>query len=420
MVQLNRRPLLALAPLAALSACAGPSGDDRVTPSADPGAGHGSDGPDTASSDGGGAAASDGGGTSASDSGSHADTAQAGSAAEAAADRLSTRDLAAQLVLIGVTAGAGVPTAVLRENPVGGVFFIGIWKEKRTVEDTLAQIRDALGTAVAPLCAVDQEGGQIRMLRGDAARNTPSAEKLGKGGPDTVRTAYMSIGEDLSARGFSCALAPVADVVDPSLANGNAPVGDLDRGFGTDPDQVAACVDTAVRALDQQGIAATLKHFPGLGRIEQNTDHSADGIHDTATERGDAFLEPFRVGIDAGARLVMLSSAIYPKLDPDSPAMFSPRIVTDVLRGDLGFDGLVITDDIGAAKAVAHVPVPQRAVRLLEAGGDAVLTADPSLAAELIDAITAWAQQGAEQKERLRASALRMLRLKEELGLLDG
>ncbi|MDN5820111.1 MAG: glycoside hydrolase family 3 protein, partial [Brachybacterium sp.] len=122
-------------------------------------------------------------------------------------------------------------------------------------------------------------------------------------------------------------------------------------------------------------------------------------------------------GIEAGAGLVMMSSAIYPRVEPEVPAMFSAAAIEDLLRGELGFSGLVVSDDVGAAEAVASVPVPERATRLLAAGGDVVLTADASLAGELVDAIQDWAEQGEEQARRVRESAGRMLALKEELGL---
>src|SRR5690606_17211556 len=176
------------------------------------------------------------------------------------------------------------------------------------------------------------------------------------------------------------AFAPVADVVDPDPGDGNAPVGALGRGFGTDPQQVGECMVAAVEALHGEGIAASLKHFPGLGRVTENTDFSAQGIEDDVTSPEDPFLDSFRAGIDAGAEIVMMSSAIYPWIEPDVPAMFSRAAIQDLLRGQLGFDGLVVTDDIGAARAVADVPVAERATRLLEAGGDVLVTADPSIA----------------------------------------
>ena len=404
---MRRRHLLALAPAAALAACTSPEED-----------------PASPGGDGGGAAPSDGGdgGTAPSDGdpsdGEEPTTTAPPSAAEQLLEGLSPRELAGQLVLVGIAAGSEVPPATFEEHHAGGIFLLQVWESAKQVD---AVVDSALALArpeLPPLLAVDQEGGQVRMLRGDAARETASAETLGAEGPQAVADAYTSIGEDLSARGLHVALSPVADVVDPELGDANEPVGGLDRGFGTDPAHVADCVTAAVEALSEQGIGATLKHFPGLGRVEQNTDFSAEGIEDTTTAPEDPFLESFRAGIDAGAQLVMMSSAIYPRIEPDVPAMFSAAAIQDLLRDGLGFEGLVVTDDIGAAQAVADVPVAERATRLLEAGGDAVLTADPSLTGELVDAIEEWAGRGEEQEQRVRESAGRMLALKEELGLL--
>jgi beta-N-acetylhexosaminidase len=265
---------------------------------------------------------------------------------------------------------------------------------------------------LVPLVCVDQEGGQIRMLRGDAATRTDSAADLGAQGEDAVAEAYGTIGEDLSSLDIRVAFAPVADVVDPDLGEANAPVGALGRGFGTDPEEVGACVSAAVGALHDQGVAATLKHFPGLGRVRENTDFSSEDITDETTTADDPFLDSFRAGIDAGAELVMLSSAVYPRIDEDNPAMFSRAVVTDLLRGDLGFAGLVITDDIGAAAAVQDIPVADRATRLLEAGGDMVITADPTLAGDLVDAIEEWAEEDQENEDQVRESAARVVRLR--------
>ncbi|MFD4006171.1 glycoside hydrolase family 3 N-terminal domain-containing protein [Brachybacterium paraconglomeratum] len=404
---MRRRHLLALAPAAALAACTS-SEEDPASPGGD----------------GGGAAPSDGGdgGTAPSDGdpsdGEEPTTTAPPSAAEQLLEGLSPREIAGQLVLVGIAAGSEIPTATFEEHHAGGIFLLQVWESAEQVDAVVDSAFSLARPELPPLLAVDQEGGQVRMLRGDAARETASAETLGAEGPQAVADAYTSIGEDLSARGLHVALSPVADVVDPELGDANEPVGGLDRGFGTDPEQVADCVTTAVEALSEQGIGATLKHFPGLGRVEQNTDFSAEGIEDTTTGPEDPFLESFRAGIDAGAQLVMMSSAIYPRIEPDVPAMFSAAAIQDLLRDGLGFEGLVVTDDIGAAQAVADVPVAERATRLLEAGGDAVLTADPSLTGELVDAIEEWAGRGEEQEQRVRESAGRMLALKEALGLL--
>lgn len=404
---MRRRAILAGIPAVALAACTtGPTGTDGPTDGTSPA--QGSD-----------PAPSDAGGTTAASTASPSPTLPP--AVERALGTLDTRAQAGQLVLVGVTAGSSLPSAAFTDRGVGGLFLLGRWTSADAVRQVLDAAREAGAAAAAgigPLLAVDQEGGQVRMLRGDAARDTASAASLAEQGTGAVREAYAGIGQDLAALGLGLDLAPVADVVDPALGDDNDPVGALDRGFGTDPAAVSPCVEAAVAGLAESGVASCLKHFPGLGRVTGNTDHTDTGIEDAVTGPGDPYLDPFRAGIAAGAGVVMVSSAVYPRIEADVPAMFSRAAVQDLLRGDLGFDGLVITDDIGAAAAVRSVPVGERATRFLDAGGDMVLTADPGLAGPLVDAIVAWADETPDGAARLRASATRALILKESLGLL--
>lgn len=323
---------------------------------------------------------------------------------------LSPRDAAAQHIFIAVPQGSNPDLG----TTVGGFFLLERWHSDTEIHSALTTINNA-GFPIAPIAAVDQEGGQIRMLRSEAFPKTPSAQELGMGSPEAVHTAYSEMGAALHNAGIHLALAPVADTVDPELGKKNAPVGALKRGFGTEPDHVAACVSSAVSALNAAGVQATLKHFPGLGRVANNTDHSANDITDPTTAPGDPFLDPFTAGINAGASTVMLSSAVYPKIDGDNPAMFSRAVVTDLLRGELGFTKVAMTDDIGAAKAVQDIPVKERVRKFLAAGGDIAISADPGLAEKMVDA----AQKCRERNPReAHASLVRILELKKECGLL--
>ncbi len=413
---MRRRQLLALSPALALAACTSPEqgdGADPVLP-ADPEA--------TSGGEEKGSNPTRGEGTGSGDETEQTEPAPGpwdpSEQVTGLLEQLNPREVAGQLVMVGITAGSTLPSEILREHHAGGIFLLDVWRDPDQVDAMVAAAREGSRPELPPLVAVDQEGGQVRMLRGDAARRTPSAEELGEAGPDAVGDAYTSIGEDLAARGIQVAFSPVADVVDPALGPANEPVGGLGRGFGTDPAHVGDCVRAAVQSLHDAGTGATLKHFPGLGRVEQNTDHSAEGIIDDTTTIEDPFLDSFRAGIDAGAELVMLASATYAQIDSEAPAMFSRAVVTDLLRDRLGFEGVAVTDDIGAAKAVAAVPVPERATRFLDAGGDVLLTADPTITGQLVDAIQEWASRGPEQEQRVRESAARMLTLKERRGLL--
>ena len=123
--------------------------------------------------------------------------------------------------------------------------------------------------------------------------------------------------------------------------------------------------------MRQAGIATTVKHFPGLGRVVGNTDHTAS-VDDTVTTRHDPYLEPFAKAIDAGVPFVMVSLATYTEIDPHHLAVFSPTIIRDMLRGDLGFDGVVMSDSMTAA-AVASIPPATRAIDFVYAGGDMIV-----------------------------------------------
>ena len=232
-------------------------------------------------------------------------------------------------------------------------------------------------------------------------------------------TAFGStLAQELRAAGVNVNLAPVADTVPPTMTETNAPIGKYRREFGTDPAVVAAAVPPVVSALQNGGVVATVKHFPGLGRITGNTDVTAVGITDSIATALDPHLDPFRAGIAAGVGMVMVSSARYPKLDDANPAMFSRAIVTDLLRTSLGFDGVIVTDDVGAAKAVAAIPVPDRAVRFLAAGGDLVLTASAAQVPSMIAAIKARAANDPTFAADIEQSVRRVLALKTRFGLI--
>ncbi len=172
-----------------------------------------------------------------------------------------------------------------------------------------------------------------------------------------------------------------------------------------------------MRGLSDGGVAATVKHFPGLGRVRANTDTTA-GVTDAITRRHDPYLEPFRAAIEADAPFVMMSSARYTRLDPRQPAAFSPYVVGRMLRGDLGFDGVVISDDLARARQVARFPPAERALRFIGAGGDVVLTVDPAPLPAMYRAVLGKARRNADFRAQVRASALRVLTAKQEQGLL--
>jgi beta-N-acetylhexosaminidase len=325
-----------------------------------------------------------------------------------------------QLLMVGAQSGA--PSAaldpVLTGQHAGGIVLLGTWNGAAAVTAATRYwqpVGRAAAGGVGLLVAADQEGGQVRHLRGSGFTATPSALSQGKAG--TAGPNAVTVARELSAVGVNVDLAPVADTVAASFAARNAPIGAYQREYGNDPATVARSVVAAVGGLQDGGISATLKHFPGLGRVTGNTDLTANGTTDTTTTADDPYLEPFRAGIQAGADLVMVSSAIYSKLDPEVRAVFSRPVVTGLLRETLDYDGVVVSDDLGGAAAVAGTPAAERATRFVAAGGDIVLTGlpqtVPTMAAALRDKATAEPGFAAQ----VDAAATRVLELKAKRGV---
>jgi len=213
-------------------------------------------------------------------------------------------------------------------------------------------------------------------------------------------------------------LAPVADTVTVGHASGNPPIGRFDREYGHTSPAVAAAVTIVVKALREEQVLPVVKHFPGLGRVSHNTDTSSAAVDSVATAE-DAYLKPFVAGMQSGAGAVMISSARYPKLDRAAIAAFSEPIITGLLRERLHWTGVVMSDDLGRAKAVSSISPGARAVRFIAAGGDLVLSVRESDARVMRNAVLEMARRSPQFKARLDAATLRILQLKEQAGLLD-
>jgi beta-glucosidase-like glycosyl hydrolase len=168
----------------------------------------------------------------------------------------------------------------------------------------------------------------------------------------------------------------------------NPPIGFYSRQYGSTAAQVTAAAGTIVDGLATAQVTATLKHFPGLGRVRNNTDteQATDGVTAADDQQVAAFATVAR---SPASPFVMVSSATYTLIDPANQAAFSPVVVDQLLRGRLGFDGVVVSDDLGNAGAVQSVPVGERAVRFLAAGGTLILTVEPSVLPAMVDAVLA-------------------------------
>ena len=323
-----------------------------------------------------------------------------------------------QLLMVGApVANPRSLSATVTRYHLGGVFLAG--RSKRPAAALRGDIAALQGAAPDPLLvALDQEGGAVQTLQGPDFPAIPSALRLGRGPSETLRGEVRDAALRLAGIGVNINLSPVADTVPTSVGAANPPIGAFHRQYGSDPVTVAAAIRTVVATSQDAGVLTTLKHFPGLGRVRANTDTSTGAV-DATTTASDPYLGPFAAGIKEGSAAVMVSSASYPRLDSADIAAFSEPIITGLLRRDMGFTGLIMSDDIGAARAVRAVPVGDRAVRFVRAGGDLVLTIRPEDAAPMTAALLAAAQQSPAFTKRVTDAATHVMRTKDRAGLLN-
>jgi beta-N-acetylhexosaminidase len=307
--------------------------------------------------------------------------------------------------------GAATPRLVrqAREGEVGGVIVFPppgqpVGELRREIE----RLQDAAREGGRPrlLVAIDQEGGEVKRLPQGPPEDPPA--RLGAGGAARARSAGSETGRYLARLGINLDLAPVLDV--PSSSSSFIST----RAFGDEPRDVAAAGVAFARGLERGGVIPAVKHFPGLGKAVANTDLEPSEI-DASRRELDADLDPFREAIAAGVPMVMVGHAIYDAFDPERPAALSPAIAEDLLRAELGFDGVVISDDLGAGAVLAQVSERDAPVAAARAGVDILLFAGTDDARTAFDAMREALDRGGLSRASLEASLARILELKDRL-----
>jgi len=323
--------------------------------------------------------------------------------------------------MVGVPASLPSSASTLvRRYRVGGIFLRG---RTSVGVATLARRTAALqrtaqaGGGLRVHVAADQEGGLVQALSGPGFARIPSAVEQGRWDASRLRRSARGWAAALRAAGVTMDLAPVADTVSRRDRPHNPPIGAVRRNYGETPAQVSADVVQVVGGFGEAGVVATLKHFPGLGRVRANTDVSTLAVDAVATP-SDPNLGPFRSGVAAGAEAVMMSSARYPGLDAHHVAAFSRPVVTGLLRDRLHFTGVIVSDDLGSAVAVRSLSPGARAVAFLTAGGDLVLTNRSTDAGPMRAALVAAAQRSPQFRLRLDDAVRHVLTTKQHHALL--
>ena len=256
------------------------------------------------------------------------------------------------------------------------------------------ELREASGTRRA-LIGVDQEGGVVTRLSPAHGFPTVASEAtIGAGTTAAARRWAADLAATLEEAGFDLNFAPVVDLD----VNPNSPaIGALDRSFSDDPDVVVRMATSEIDAHRAAGVLTTLKHFPGIGSSTANTDFGVADVTDTWSRRE---LEPFRRLIATGkADLVMAGHVVNRHLDAEHPASLSRAVVRDLLRGELGWDGVVVTDDLQAAAITKAFGADEAILLALEAGNDVLLFAnqqvyDPGIVERVVGVVTKAVEGG--------------------------
>ena len=255
--------------------------------------------------------------------------------------------------------------------------------------------------------STDQEGGEIRNLPWAAPAAGQAAATTAARATADARAAAR----DLRRAGINVNLAPVGDV---ATSAGSVMRG---RAFPGDARHVAALTAAAVRGYRGTHVAATVKHFPGLGAATENTDDAPVSLTRTPTQLLGEDLPPFRAAIAAHVPLVMASHALYPALDADAIASQSRYVLHRLLRERLGFAGVVVTDSLEARAVTERAGPAAAGVRSVRAGADLVLTTGAGSHLQVLRAIIAEARRSPAFRRRVAESAARVLALKRDLGL---
>jgi beta-N-acetylhexosaminidase len=360
------------------------------------------------------------------------------SPAEELLANMTLRQKAAQVLLLAIdgTTLSASTQQLLTQGPPGGILLLGHnitgAAQTQALTEDLQSAAAAAGSKIGLLIAADQEGGLVQRID-EGVPEVPRARKLGENStPEEAARLAAETAQGLLAQGVNMNLAPVADVVD-----------DPDsflypRTYGGEADQVSEFVAAVTRAYEQNGLISVVKHFPGHGSASGNTHGKLVVSNATEAEFETVHLPPFQAAIEAGAEGVMMAHLVAAAYDPDEPASRSDPIIEGLLRGDLGFTGLVVSDDLEMAGATASAttsstattsatiapgakaegqPQPtalgSAAVAALRAGCDLLIcTGVLARNLEVLDAIVAAVESDEELSARLDEAVLRILEVK--------
>lgn len=304
----------------------------------------------------------------------------------------------------------------LEKFHVGGVILFSRNIEKR--KQTKKLINRLQASSTIPLfVTVDEEGGDVARIGSNPKMKTttfPTMEEIGENGdPNFAYNMGRTIGKEIGRLGFNVNFAPVADVRTSEL---NKEIGS--RSFGGDTKMVSEMVQAFVTGIEEVNISSTLKHFPGQGSSEGDTHQGTVNIDNSIASLRKVDFKPFEAGIEAGADFIMVSHiSVSEVIETGEPASMSELIMTTILRDELGFEGLIITDAFDMASITETYTPAEAACGSFRAGADIILV--PENLEEAYQGILDQVEDGTITEDRLDSTVLRILQLKFQRGIMS-
>ncbi len=289
-------------------------------------------------------------------------------------------------------------------------------------EQTKELIKNLKGVDDSLFIAVDAEGGYVNRLKEEYDfQNIPSAEKMGEESIEDTKNYALTLGEQLKDLGFNVDFAPVVDVnVNPE----NPVIGGLERSFSEDPEEVANYAAAFIEGLSEKGVISAIKHFPGHGSSED--DSHLDMVDVTETWQKEEELLPYKKLVEDGySDIVMTAHVVNRDIDPEYPATLSSSFLEDILRDEIGFEGVVVSDDMHMGAIVDHYGYEEAVVRAVNAGCDMLIisnngtTYDEEDYYRAVDIIFDAVESGEIDKETIDDSYERIIKLKEEYNIIN-
>ena len=336
-----------------------------------------------------------------------------------------------QMVMVGfrgmTLAEAGPLADQIKAGHIGGVVLFDVdvlnnrspVRNVRSPEQLRTLVRDLQAATPQPLfVATDQEGGRVARLKpSNGFPATKSAQELGNGDPAATRVQAEAMARTLSAAGVNTNLAPVVDV---NINPASPAIGALGRSYSADPAVVTTHARAAIAGHETGGVLSVLKHFPGHGSARADSHLGLVDVTDTWSTKE---LEPYRALVESGdAKVVMTAHVFNRKLDPDWPSTLSTKVLDRILRKDLGFDGVVISDDMQMGAIQDHYPLEDAVRQALLAGVDMLMFAnnntkayEPDIAPRIVDLIERLVQRGEITEARIDQSVARLEKLRTAL-----